>query len=49
MISEEGRFSIGGMIGMDRKDLKELVDAMSLEEKALQLTQFPVHEWEGHV
>ena len=34
---------------MDRKDLKELVDAMSLEEKALQLTQFPVHEWEGHV
>ena len=33
---------------MDRKNLKKLVSAMSIEEKALQLTQFPVYEWEGH-
>ena len=33
---------------MGRKDLKKLVSAMSIEEKALQLTQFPVNEWEGH-
>lgn len=33
---------------MEEKDLKQLVAAMSLEEKVLQLTQFPVYEWEGH-
>ena len=29
---------------MEQKELKKLVSAMSLEEKALQLTQYPVYE-----
>lgn len=29
---------------MEQKELRKLVSAMSLEEKALQLTQYPVYE-----
>lgn len=34
---------------MDKKELKKKVSAMSLEEKALQLTQYPVYELDENV